>query len=661
MSKKGRRRSRKASGAAPRRSAPPRLVAGLDETDMAMRRKRWDQARQILDDLDRRYPNRVEVLSRLIDVCYELNDVARYQVACERLSRLMPHDPDVTLMLAGAYLSTLRPMSALRTFQRFLERWPDHDQAGDVRHTVATMEGKVDDLLADLKLTGEDGIELAIQHEEMRSLLDQDRYAQARRVAERLLRHRPDFAPALNNLSLAYMAEGQLDQAIATAQRVLAFDPDNFHALSNLAHFLCMSGRLDEARQYAERLKPIESDVVDLWLKKAEALSYVGDDQGVLDAFEGAERAGHLKRPLASPMLYHLAAVAAMRLGQEDQARQYWNQALKLSPGLKEARDNLADLRKPIGERHAPWPFSLPNLVLQKTIDDLHRYLRPTSRKGSEKADTQAIQSYLSQHPEIVALVPLLLDRGDPMGRELALRIALASRQPEMQAAARDFVLSQRGPDAMRTEAAHALSDAGLLPPGPVRIWIQGEWREILLMGFELHDEPRQEHEPQVEQWLTQANLALQRRDADEVERLLEQALEVEPDATDLLNNLAVAYELQGRIPEAEAIVRELHRQHPDHLFARTSLAKLSLLSDQIDEAKALLDPLLSRRRFHFSEFAALCSAYIQLLLAQDNRESARSWLDLWASVDPEHPEVARWRRRLGKPGRRGRSSHRRA
>jgi hypothetical protein len=64
--------------------------------------------------------------------------------------------------------------------------------------------------------------------------------------------------------------------------------------------------------------------------------------------------------------------------------------------------------------------------------------------------------------------------------------------------------------------------------------------------------------------------------------------------------------------------------------------------------AKELLDPLMSRKRFHHTEFGALCDAYIDMHVAMRNREAARSWLDLWAGYDPDNPAVQRWQQRLG-------------
>ena len=42
----------------------------------------------------------------------------------------------------------------------------------------------------------------------------------------------------------------------------------------------------------------------------------------------------------------------------------------------------------------------------------------------------------------------------------------------------------------MRSEAMQAVMKAGLQPPGPKRMWMKGEWRDIQLMGWEVTAEP---------------------------------------------------------------------------------------------------------------------------------------------------------------------------
>jgi Flp pilus assembly protein TadD len=416
-----------------------------------------------------------------------------------------------------------------------------------------------------------------------------------------------------------------------------------------MIRYLCLSGRPDETAPWAERLKAVDVDAVDLGLKKAEALSYLGDDEGVLAAFREAEHAGSLENGLAEPLLYHLAAVAALRLEREDEARQYWQQAREAAPGFELARDNLADLRKPVGERHAPWPFSFANWITPKALKDLATQVAPMADRSDEVAD-RALRRYLRQHPALIALVPQLLDRGDPAGREFALRLAMLLKSTELLAALKDFALGQRGPDDLRLEAASVAADARLLQPGSVRLWMRGAWSEIVLLGFEIHGELTQRHPPRVMQLLDEAMPALKGGEAERAEHLLRQALEIEPEAPDLLNNLAMAHVRQGRPEAAEALLRQVRQRQPDNAFTQASLARLLLSQGELDEAAALLEPLLSRKRFYRSEFAVFCEAQIDFYLAQENVEAAHTWLDLWENADPDHPGVELWRQRLGSP-----------
>lgn len=624
------------------------LMAGLEEAARHIQRKRWAQALPVLEALDNAYPNNVEVLSALGEVLYELQDFDSYLGVCEQLSDLAPGDEDIAMALASAYIMAIHPVQALDTLRQFMKRRPQHEPSSNMAKMLADLEAKVPDFLAPLGLVGEEGFQIGLLHEELQMLTEAGDFREAHKVAERLLRRKPDFVPALNNLSQVYAVEGQLDQAISTAERVLATQPDNFHALSNLTRYFCLLGRVDEARQMGEQLKAVESDQADLWLKQAEALSCLGDDAGVLAAFAGAQRAGLLKPPFENPLLYHLAAVAAQRLGRDADARRHWQRAGKLAPGYADVEGNLADLRLPVGQRQGAWPFGLRQWLTTKSVQDLNTLISGLSKNVEDRdAMAEVTRRYLRKHPEIESIIPILLNRGDPIGRMFALNIAMSAQTPELLAALRDFAVGQRGTDGQRMQAAEIATQAGLLPAGLVTMWIAGEWHDVLLMGFDLHDEPTVTHGPEVEELGGAAVEALHRHDAAEGERLLRQALALEPDAPDLLNNLATAYEQQDRMDEADALLNQIHAQYPDYAFATLALARLALRHERIDEAKVLLDALATRRRFHFSEFAAFCDAQIDLSVAEDRFEAALSWLNMWENATPDHPLLVERRERL--------------
>jgi len=648
--KKQRRQRRNRGGSTVRQLAEP-LYDGLIEAERLDRQGKRVEARELLEDLNRSYPDRAEVLAALVNVYYELDDLTAYQHACQRLIRHRPDDPELCLMLAGSCLTNVRPALALGNFRRFLRRWPDDVRADEVHKTVAFLEEQMEEMLRGLGLSGEDGLQLAALHEEVLCHLEQGEFDQARQAAEQLLKQHPSFCPAINNLGEAHFREGRTDEALAAAHRVLQQDPDNFHALANLARYLCLTGQAKKARAWARRLKSVESNSCDVWVKKAEAFTCLGDDEEVLRVFAKAQRSQGRRPDRDEAILHHLAAVAAMRLGREQEARTYWKRALKLNPGLDVANANLQDLRNPPDQRHAPWPYSLNHWLPMHLVRKLVSRLSRAERRGSDGTLGRQVRRFLEEHPQVTALLPLLLARGDPEGRQFALRIALLAETPQAFEALRDFALGQHGPDQLRQEAAQALRQAGALPAGPVRMSIKGQWQDLLLLGFEIHREPNRVHRPHVEDMAREAMAALENDDGQEAERLLKQALEMEPDALDLLNNLAAAYRLQGRYDDWKPLIHEIHRRDPDYFFGRINMAFYHLDAGNLEEAREMLTPLLSRPRFHLSEFVAVCQTQIALCRAEGHLDAARSWLKMWEDVDPDHPGLQDFRRRLGLSG----------
>jgi tetratricopeptide (TPR) repeat protein len=637
----------------------PGASSAADACDRAkafIERDQWSEARKTLEEYERANPGRREVLVALLDIYHEQRDHGPYCDTCRRLIKQEPDTPVLHLMLASGYLNDARPISALRTVEGFLRRWPDDPLAHDARKLLDQLAPAVETFLSDTPFPRDHRLEFAALHEDVLASLNAGDWRRTIQIGEQLLARYPDFSPAMNNVSEAYFRAGQSETAIGMSRRVLRQQADNIHALANLTRYLFLTGQLGEAKELAERVQVAPAQGADAWCKKCEALSFLGDFEAVLSVFADAVRAGvPNEQTPACALLFHLAAVAFARRGNQKEANHYWRKALKIQPGLEFAKDNLADAAKPVGERHGPWSFSLNYWVRPTSLVALSGLRKPATRERGGDDGEQALSRFADAHPEVVDLVPALLDRGDEIGREFAWRLAFFLETPEMLQALREFCLSQHGPDAMRMETANRLRSAGVLPPGAVRLWLDGQWRDIKLLGFEVTNEPdRDLHSPQVNDWLYEGCQALGRGEAVKAEALFRKCIELEGESPDLLNNLAAAYDRQGRTDLSHQLGRRIHERWPDYFFGRIAVANLATAAGNLDLAERYLEPLESQQRFHITEFKALVSARIVLLLAKQEVNSAKNWLEMWRRIDPDDPQLRAYELRCHSASLRG-------
>ncbi|HVF11109.1 MAG TPA: tetratricopeptide repeat protein [Abditibacteriaceae bacterium] len=644
------------------KTLPSWAIFELGNALVAVKAERFDAARAALETIDARCPNRPEVLELLLEVCIAQEDTVRMQRVCRQLLARTPDEPALYLILAQSYLLNGHPALAVSTIENYLARFPWHDEAAQAREHLETMRAYAAATMtgSGLSLEGDDREE-AILHEEINVLMNEGDLKDARAALGRLLELRPTFTPALNNLSTLLWLDGKDEDAITTAWRALESAPDNIHALANLVIYCFKSGREADARTWAARLKASKAGGFDVPYKKCEAFSYLGDDAAILKTFEAARKIGKEQSPGADAATAHLAACAAWRLGRESEARKWWREAMAdgANPMASVAQENLDDLKKPLGERHAPWAFGLQNWIRESVVRDWQKLVKNSlARPGSRQDEPldadpllrRAIEKYVAEHAFLEALAPVLLARGDAPGRAFALLLARTARTPKLLEALREFVLSQNGPDALRVEAAQVAREAGVLAPGPdgmVRLWVQGEWRELLMMGFEVHGEPQRRFSRSMENLVAKALEHLRHDDGVAAEMLLQEALTEYPDDPSLLNNLARSYEIQGRREEALRLTEEIMARHPDYVFARATLARVAVDDGDLKRAEALLQPLWQKQRLHFTEMAAWFAAQIELFLAQGNPDAARSWLAMWEQADPDAPALAGLRKRL--------------
>ncbi len=628
---------------------PRRLREGLDEANKLLERGKTVEALNLLEELDKRYPNQVYVLEVLALAYHDLRNNPGYLRAMQKLHRLKPNRPDFKLGMAEAYMANGYFNLALVTFREFLKRWPQHEQAGQAREAVQVLEEKLPKILAEAGLNFESDLEFACRNEEVQVCMNTGEYARAKTLVEKMQREKPEFVPALNNLSQVYWLEGDLPRAIETCQRVLAIKPDNIHALANLVRYLYLAGRSkEEAAPFIERLKTSQAPAADRWLKIAEALVFIGDDAGMLALAEQAVKeaaSGEL-----NGYFYHFWAVSEAMTGREKEAKSHWQRALKLAPYLEIVRENLEDLKKPPHERKGPVAFQFVQMISLKTVNELERLTKQAASRRGEGHLLVAVQRFLDAHPGLIEMAPLFLERGDAHTKEFVIMNADVSGHPGLLSRLKEYAFGQKGSDESRLKAAQILSKHNFIPPGQIKMWIRGKWQPILLLGFEVTPEPMLDQEPlkpQVVLLMRNAMQALYGKKWAEAEAHLRKALAVQPEHPSLLNNLALALTMQGK-DEGETIAEHVMKDFPDYFIGQMALAQNSILHKQYDKAQAILDEWMGKKkRFHVSEFNMLCKTQIELSIGKNELDSALSWLKIWETTEPQDPDFEEYQERL--------------
>ncbi|MGK7929399.1 MAG: tetratricopeptide repeat protein, partial [Spirulina sp.] len=603
-------------------------------------------------ELDDRYPDRPEILKYLAYTYRELGHFPLYQFNLERWVEVAPEDPGSFLALGAAYLERDRPALALETFKLIREKFPESKDKKEVEETIAELEKAMAEIargLLDMEVSDRTQ-QILLLHEKAMSALAMNNFAETREYTEQLLEIEPNFAAALNNMSFAYWFENQPEKAIAVTEQCLTANPNSYHAISNYIAYRAWQDRQDGLEEYAEKLKT-PSDRwqkdPDYWVKAAEAFSWLEDDESLLELYKTAEQSECLE---AIPgIFYHYLAAAHLRQKQEKEARTFWEKALEKQPNLSTARENLEDMKQPAGTHHSPWSFAGDRWLVGKMRMEILEAIDATD--GEDEQLQEVSQNCLEKYPALNSLIPQMIKRGDPGTRTLAMLLAKYAKTPELLEVLREFALSDIGPDNMRHEAAYTVSQAGLMPAGKTRMWIKGKWQDILLIGIEIHDDVLYDRADAAKELLGEGTQALREENARKAEEVFKKALELEPEAPDFSFNLAIAYQLQDREEEMEALCQEIYDRDPNYPFARIALAKRHLDRKEFEKANELIQPMIQWKSMNYQAFNYLCQTHIELALAQKQPEGAQTWLQMWQQVIPEHPNQEYWQSRIEHPG----------
>ncbi len=613
-------------------------------------------ARQELLRLIQQSPRSKPILLAILEVSEETKDWNTYAYYAERLLPLERGEDQVETRnnLIYAYIELVYPALAWQHSQILA-----HESKAlapqiveQAKRFIEAIEPillqEADDVLDLKEFSREEKFELLILHDRVRFLTISMHPEEAVAVGEQFLAQVPGFIPVLNNASLSQFLMGNSEEAIKLAEDVLVEDPENFHALANLVRFSFLRARFDEAQAYAQTLQTVSNNSPDLEVKQGEAFAFLGDDAQVWAAYERAKE----KHTVLSPVLLHCAAVAAYRLDDEKSAWKLWREATKLNPSFDLAQECLEEKKLSVGEREIPWYWPFQYWFPQDIGQVLQKHLGKNVHRMSGKQIERGMRSFVAERPYLIKLFPHMLERGDRQTREFALNMIRMLETQEAAQICYDFAQSHFGSDDIRMEAIQYITEnhAAMLPEDKmVSMWVNGKQTELFMLGFEITEEPEGfEGVPdEVLDKNEEVYDLLMARKADAAEPILQEIIAEAPEFYTAYNHLAMVYEMQGRSEEAEALVKDTHARFPDYFFARIGLARMKTRDGEVEEAKELLKPLLIRQKLHISEFRALAQAQMDIALAENQKEGARSWLAMWQQIEPDHPDIAKWESRV--------------
>jgi len=451
--------------------------------------------------------------------------------------------------------------------------------------------------------------------------------------------------PARNTRALALFHSGRSEEALAATLDAWQQDPGNLCALGLALQLRLYRGDETGARGLAVPLAQARARRPEDAQAQLAALLLIREDQAAWDAFERSNQAdwSDAATGFVEAMRLLFGAGAASRLGRGDQARDLWQRALDLHPGLASARENLAILQRDGVPPAFPALFDLGRVFPMGVVGRIH------------ETGAAALESRINRLGIDDRYLEALYLTGDLMVRGLAAHLlqrrlghaARAPAGPPPRSAAtivRDLARLPIGTIQERLGFINALRQRKLLTVNEaVELWDGTGLQEVRVFSTAIHRETGSTGLPHKLQTRLEESLLQMRVHLYEAAEVnLNAILARIPDHPTALGNLAVLRSHQGRTRECRDLLWRVIAAHPDYLFARCNLASILIAAGELDEAQGLLDGLAQRPRLHIQEVFELYGALAMLSRARgDERVAAAVIASLEQLV--EQPGDERW------------------
>ncbi len=411
--------------------------------------------------------------------------------------------------------------------------------------------------------------------------------------------HGVEHPSARNNLALALFGNGDVAQAQAVAEAAWEANPDNLFALERALRWRCWAQGIQRCVGFGATLRATTPRRAEDANARIAALRFLGD----LDAARAA--------------------------WEEVQDEPYWDDAaLEQTDLFDDLGEGDVDV---LGEQSLwfprPWERALGELASGSNAAT-EAAIEPLWEAQLNRCDAHA--DYLKRACEL----------GDEAVRFLALAV-LKRRAKRSDMAAREAVTgllaSLRGPDLERMNLLSWLNEVGLRDAAaPAQVLSAGKVREIRFVGMHITAEPRPSpFSAEGTKLAARMHQAVARREFDKGHALALQLRDMHPDEPSALTNLAnIGMALGHPVEESLRLLRESLALDPHYLFARCTLARHLAGEGQIEEARALIESLVEREHWHYSEYRSYMLAQRAMALAQGEHEAVHAMQETLADLE---------------------------
>jgi len=599
-----------------------KIAAKLDEAVDLIEGGKIVEASQILAPLYRDFSREPSVLRVMAVLRIHQDDPSNALPIVRKALALSPNDPEMILMMVGLEVHLGYLSLAYNDFKSL--------QVGRLGAVERKEYFRIQEVLQqyrEFRLKDAE-IEAADFDEKIRieaindcSVLElrAGNFRDAEKYARKVIALRPSDMPGRNNLSEILFQQNKMELSLSEACQALSIEPDNQFTIA----LALRAGYLhDDQETLSLSLSPVMSERH--YVKQMEGLLFKGDLDTIVSwqkRIISLPQDGPFDRTVALRML--ACVLIKKELVREAQE--------VIAVMAQEKRGTVSDVGVGMS---TVFPVAL------------------SSGKGTS-AHKEMVEQAMEQ-PWFVRATSFLIRFGDVPAISLGIGAAEALLLPEYIPALTEFAAEDRGTEELRIRASQCIDKINGVLQGKHVVFMKGAKTEVLTSKIRITREPTLTHEdPRLEGIHSEIVRLSNLGKSEEVRALFEQARELGDTSCTVRFNYAASLLGAGKKNEGLAIIRALHAEDPEYLFARVELAKQAVTEGRLEEAQDLLAPLLMRTELHFTEYRALVAGQVMLALAKGDVDAASGGVEALEKVLDEGDSVLEQLKGLVKMGER--------